>query len=320
MHLSTYEKELLALVTAVHRWRPYLLGRSFVIKTDQQSLKYILEQRIATPAQQKWLAKLLGYLFVVEYKKGCDNRVADALSRKVDVDVGGDGDQGSHSASLCLISFPCPTWIDDLKARYSSSYEVQQVLKQLQTENNRPEFFSFHNGLLLYKGRVFLWPNCDMKAKVLHLVHDSPLGGHAGFLKSYHRLKQDFFWHGMKSDLKLHIKECDVCQQMKSETCHLARLLQPLPIPDKPWSAVSMDFIDGLPRSQRMDVIMVVVDRLTKYVHFIALSHPYSAAKVAHLFARHVFKLHGMPTSLVSNRDPFFTVKFWAELMRLQGV
>ena len=92
MHLSTYEKELLALVIAVHRWRPYLLGRSFVIKTDQQSLKYILEQRIATPAQQKGLAKLVGYLFVVEYKKGCDNRVADALSRKVDVDVGGDGD------------------------------------------------------------------------------------------------------------------------------------------------------------------------------------------------------------------------------------
>ena len=172
----------------------------------------------------------------------------------------------------------------------------------------------------MYKGRVFLWPNCTLKAKVLHLVHDSPLGGQAGFLKSYHRLKQDFFWHGMKSDLKIHIKECDVCQQMKSKTCHPAGLLQPLPIPDKPWSAVSMDFIDGLPRSQRMDVIMVVVDRLTKYVHFIALSHPYSAAKVAHLFAQHVFKLHGMPTSLVYDRDPIFTAKFWAELMQLQGV
>ena len=89
---STYEKELLALVTTVHKWRPYLLGRPFVIKTDQQSLKYILEQRIATLAQQKWLAKLLGYLFVVECKKGCENRVADAFSRKVDVDLRGDVD------------------------------------------------------------------------------------------------------------------------------------------------------------------------------------------------------------------------------------
>lgn len=92
LHLSTYEKELLAQVIAVHKWRPYLLGRPFVIKTNQQSLKYILEQRIAIPAQQKWLAKLLGYLFIVEYKKGCENRVVDAFSRRVGDDLVGDVD------------------------------------------------------------------------------------------------------------------------------------------------------------------------------------------------------------------------------------
>lgn len=170
----------------------------------------------------------------MEHKKGCENKVADALSRKGEVDFGGDVARVPYSASLCLISFPCPSWIDDLKARYDSSLKVQQILKQLQTDASYPKFFSLHNGLLLYKGRVFMWPTCALKPKVLHLVHDSPLGGHVGFLKSYHRLKQDFFWHGMKSDLKVHIKECDVCQQIKTETCHLAGLLQPLPIPDKP--------------------------------------------------------------------------------------
>ena len=89
----------------------------------------------------------------------------------------------------------------------------------------------------------------------------------------------------MKVDLKTHVKECSVCQQMKHKTYHPTGLLQPLLIPDKPCSAVSMDFIDGLPKSQMMDVIMVVVDRLTKYVHFIALSYPYSPAKVTYLFA-----------------------------------
>ena len=107
---------------------------------------------------------------------------------------------------------------------------------------------------------------------------------------------------------------------MKQETCHLAGLLQPLPIPNKPWTTVSMDFVGGLPRSQRLDVVMVVVDRLTKYVHFIGLSHSYSAAKVATLFAQNVLKLHGMPTSIVSDRDLVFTAKFWAELFKLQGV
>ena len=89
----------------------------------------------------------------------------------------------------------------------------------------------------------------------------------------------------MRANLKKHIRKCGVCQQMKHETCHPADLLQPLPIPDKPWTVVSMDFVVGLPKSQRMNVVMVVVDRLTKYVHFMGLSHPYSIAKVAALFA-----------------------------------
>ena len=97
---------------------------------------------------------------------------------------------------------------------------------------------------------------------------------------------------------------------MKHETHKPAGLLQPLPIPNRPWSAVSMDFFSELPTSQRLDTVMVVVDRLTKYVHFIGLSHPYSSAKVAALFAQNVLKLHGMPASIVSNRDPVFTAKF----------
>jgi len=124
----------------------------------------------------------------------------------------------------------------------------------------------------------------------------------------------------MRADLKNHIRECGVCQQMKHETCHATGLLQPLPILDKPWITASMDFVVGLPRSQRLDVVMVVVDRLTKYVHFVGLSYPYSTVKVAALFAQHVLKLHGMPSSIVSDRNPVFTAKFWAELFRLQGV
>ena len=318
--LSTYE-ELLALVTAMHKWRPYLLGRPFIIKIDQQGLNYILEQRIATPPQQKWLTKLLGYLFVVEYKQGCENKVADALSRRSD---SASTDQTTVSpvtpSSLCLISFPCPSWIYELKASYQSDSIVQSLLQQLQDGSDMPKFFSLHNGLILYKGRVYMSPSCGLKLKVLQQVHDSPLGGHSGFLKSYHRLKQDFYWVGMRANLKNHITKCGMCQQMKHETCHPVGLLQPLPIPDKPWTTMSMDFVVGLPKSQRMNVVVVGVDRLTKYVHFMGLSHPYSTAKTTALFAQHVFKLHGIPNSIVSDRDPIFTAKFWAELFKLQGV
>jgi hypothetical protein len=87
LFLSTYKKELMALVLAVKKWRPYLFGNTFVIKTDQQILKHLLEQRISTPIQQKWISKLLGYHFVVEFKKGRENKVANALSRKEDIDL-----------------------------------------------------------------------------------------------------------------------------------------------------------------------------------------------------------------------------------------
>ena len=124
-----------------------------------------------------------------------------------------------------------------------------------------PKGFSNQNGLLLYKGRIYLG-SCDaLKVVVLQQVHNSPLEGHSGFLKTFHRVKRDFCWPGLREDVKKHVKECDACQRLKAETCNVAGLLQPLPILDKPWLDVSMDFVKGLPKSQSKDVVLVVVDR-----------------------------------------------------------
>ena len=123
----------------------------------------------------------------------------------------------------------------------------------------------------------------------------------------------------MKSDLKQFVRNCDVCQRIKSDTKSPVGLLQPLPIPTTSWTNVSLYFVEGLPKSMGYEVILVVVDRLTKYAHFVPVSHPYNAVKIAFLYMQHVFKLHGMPTSLVSDRDATFTSLFWSELFRLQG-
>ena len=106
---------------------------------------------------------------------------------------------------------------------------------------------------------------------------------------------------------------------MKSETFAPAGLLQPLSIPTTPWTDISLDFVEGLPKSQGFEVILVMVDRLTKYVHFVPVSHPYITAKIASLYMQHIFKLHGMPISMVSDRDATFTSLFWTELFKLQG-
>ena len=116
------------------------------------------------------------------------------------------------------------------------------------------------------------------------------------------------------------MKECDICHKLKRETCFPVGLLQPLSILEKPWLDVSIDYVEGLPKSHLKSVVFVVVDRLTKYTHFMALSHPYTTVKVANLHLHFVFKLHGMPSTIVSDRDPAFTSLFWQELMKLQGV
>jgi hypothetical protein len=123
----------------------------------------------------------------------------------------------------------------------------------------------------------------------------------------------------MKSQIRDYVRCCRVCQQAKPERTLPAGLLQPLPIPSEPWEMATMDFIDGLPQSRQFNCILVVVDKLSKYAHFIPLRHPYTASKVAEAFVDNIYKLHGMPKSLVSDRDPVFTSQFWKSVFQATG-
>jgi hypothetical protein len=142
-------------------------------------------------------------------------------------------------------------------------------------------------------------------------LHTSLVGGNSEFLKTYHRVKKDFFWDVLKTDVQRFVEKCLVCQQNKVETIKTPGLLQPLSIPSQRWEEVSMDFITGLPKSEGKSAIMVNVDRLTKYTHFCALSHPFKASTISTTFMETVQKLHGNPKIIVSDRDPIFTGHFW---------
>lgn len=305
---STYEKEMMAILHAVETWRPYFLGRRFQIRTDHHSLKYFLEQRLSSPQQNKWLAKMLGYDYEIIYKKGKDNRVADALSR-----------QFEEESTLLAISLPIPDWIEEARREWFSHPGLSQLISQLQVDPNSSKGYSWQNDILRYKDRVVISPTSTLKRSILAELHSSPIAGHSGFQKTYARTRRSFFWTGMKQDILTFVAECDVCQCHKGETVNTPGTLQPLPIPASIWTEVSMDFITGLPKSGNKSVIMVVVDRLSKYAHFCALPQPFTPTLVAQTFMDQIFKLHGMPTSIVSDRDPIFTSNFWQELFRIQG-
>ncbi|TQE12665.1 hypothetical protein C1H46_001685 [Malus baccata] len=308
MSLSTYDKEMLAIVFAVQHWRPYLLGQHFRILTDHQPIKYFLEQRITTPQQHKWLVKLLGYNYSVDYRPGTQNKAPDALSRKHDLLL------------LMGLSTPIFDCIPLLQQSYLHDPEVQKVWNLLsQAPSTSIKGFSLFNDILHYKQRVFVPLTSQWRPKLLEEFHASLQGGHSGFLRTYKRLSRNFLWPGIRKDTKQFVAECTECQRQNIENIHPPGLLQPLPIPTGIWQDIAMDFIEGLPPSNGYTVILVVVDRLSKYAHFVPLKHPYSAASIADTFIKEIFRLHGLPKSIVSDRDPIFISNFWQEFFKLQG-
>lgn len=139
-----------------------------------------------------------------------------------------------------------------------------------------------------------------------------------GISSNYKRVRQNFNWPGLKIAVKSFVASCDICQRNNYEAIKPPRLLQPLPIPYQIWTDIAMDFIEGFPHTHGCNAILVVVNRLSKYAHFIAIKHPYSAAKVVYIFLCEVFCLHGMPTTIVSDQDPVFINTFW-ESFKLHG-
>ncbi|KAL0542645.1 hypothetical protein IC582_008834 [Cucumis melo] len=303
-----YERELMAIVLAVQRWRPYLLIGKFRVKTDQKALKFLLDQRIIQPQYQKWIAKLLGYSFEVVYKPGVENRAADALSRK------------PEEVQLFGLSIPVTVDLDVIKREVSQDSKYKEIVRQLEHgEELQVDGYSLQKGMLMYKSRLVIVQQSSLKPVILETFHNSAVGGHSGFLRTYKRIAAELYWKGMKAEIKKHCEECLTCQRNKTMALSPAGLLVPLEIPQVIWSEISMDFVEGLPKSNGYEVILVVVDRLSKYGHFLPLKHPFTAKVVAELFVKEIVRLHGFPISIVSDRDKVFLSQFWTELFRLSG-
>jgi galactose-1-phosphate uridylyltransferase len=146
----------------------------------------------------------------------------------------------------------------------------------------------------------------SLQTQIISLYHDSAAGGHSGTIVTAKRVANGFYWKGQQKYIRQYTRECPICQQNKFENTHTPGLLQPLPILIAPFLDNSMDFVEGLPKSEGREVIFVVVDRFSKYAHFIAIPHPYTASSVVRVFIDNVYKLHGLPVTIVSDKDAVF--------------
>ncbi|WVZ97288.1 hypothetical protein U9M48_042837 [Paspalum notatum var. saurae] len=294
--LAAYERELIGL--------PYLWGRRFVVKTDHYSLKYLLDQRLATIPQHHWVGKLLGFDFSVEYRSGATNIVADALSHH-------DTNEGE------LLDISAPRF--DFIARLHHAQATDPALVAIHDEvhaGTRAAPWAVVDDMVANNGHLYIPPTSLLLQEILAAVHDD---GHEGVHRTLHRLRRDFHFPNMRRLVQDFVRACTTCQRYKSEHLHLAGLLQSLPVPSVVWADIGMDFMEALPWVHGKTVILSVVDRFSKYCHFIPLAHPYTAESMAQTLFTDIVHLHGIPQSIVSDRDPVFTSAFWRELMRLMG-
>ena len=196
---------------------------------------------------------------------------------------------------------------------------MSELLQQLAIHSPDAKGFSLEHGLIKYKGRIVIGANLALQTKLIATLHDSTVGVHSGIQATYQRVKKLYYWPGLKLAVELFVRQYGICQMAKHTNKKPAGLLQPLPPPKGAWQEITMDFIKGLPLLENANVILVVVDRLTKYSHFIQLRHPYTSARVAKAYMDTVVKLHGVPLSIISDRDRIFTSAFWKELIKAVG-
>ncbi|KAL4362235.1 hypothetical protein GQ457_04G035160 [Hibiscus cannabinus] len=184
---STYNREMYAITQAVRKWRQYLLGRKFVIITDQKSLRELTAQTIQTPKQQRWLSRLIGYNFEIRYRPGKMNAAADALSRET---------------SAVLMALTRTTWgiIEDIRKASEQDEALLHIRDQLQNRNSQYQDYDYQCGLVLHRGRIVVPNEIALRSLLLREYHESVSGGHAGMLRTFHRLSANFFWENMRRE------------------------------------------------------------------------------------------------------------------------
>ncbi|KAF8045596.1 hypothetical protein N665_4651s0001 [Sinapis alba] len=271
LNYATYDKELYALVRALQTWQHYLWPKEFVIHTDHESLKYLKGQNKLSKRHARWVEFIETFPYVIKYKQGKENIVADALSRRYVL---------LNTLDAKLLGF------EQIKEMYDTDSDFKDAYRSC--EKFAVGHYFRQDGFLFYDNRLCV-PNCSLRDLFVRESHGGSLMGHFGVAKTLKVLQDHFFWPRMKRDVERICERCATCKQAKSKV-QSHGLYTPLPIPHHPWNDISMDFIVGLPRTRTgKDSIFVVVDRFSKMAHFIACHKTDDALNVANLFFKEIW-------------------------------
>eukprot|EP00171_Calliarthron_tuberculosum_P007413 IDg7413t1 len=320
---SANDRELLAMVYFLKRFRCYLEGSSFELITDNQVLKHFFTKPQLSRREAMWL-DLFGHFGItqVTLKPGKAHVLGDALSRIPH----GPLLQLAELSNMQMVDLHLPAgfadnyFTDATFGPFFRALKGNMLLEKVEKDRvaRLLPLFELCDNRLYYKKKLCV-PRNNVK-DILKLAHDSTVSGHFGFSKTLHRLER-FHWRNKLRDVKIYCQGCFPCQQGKDSRVKPLGEPQPLEIPDRRWGSIATDFITQLPLTERgHDAITTFVDRFTKRVHFVPSKGTDDALQAARSFFNTVFRHHGLPDTIVSDRDPKFTARFWKELMHRCGV
>ena len=353
LNYDTHDKELLAIIEALKGWRHFCMGTKEPVKvlTDHMNLKYFTTTKDLNRRQVRWSQFLSDYNLQLVHRPGKLNPQADGLSRRVQDELS-IGDRLAQQTCLlppkmfaAINAKPENQRYNTIERLVKEAYEkdtyLQGVLDWLGSfgDDDRPPYppnsgkirrkcqdddldvgdngFHWDKELLLFDDHLYI-PE-SVRLMLLATTHDSPLSGHAGIRKTLELLQRDFWWPGLPKMVEDYVKSCDICQRTKPSR-RTYGLLQPLPAATERWVSVTMDFMTQLPPCGGFETLLVVVDRFTKMAHFIPCGKQVDSRQTAKLYIDRVFRLHGIPKEIISDRGGQFNAGFAKSFWKTLGV
>ncbi|KAK0637673.1 Transposon Tf2-12 polyprotein [Lasiodiplodia hormozganensis] len=324
---TIYDKELLAIVRAFEEWRPECVGTAVPIQvfSDHETLKSFLQAKKLSRRQVRYALMLQDYNFEILPIPGKENLRADALSRREQDLPQSEEDERvlfmnrpllnkSHFPLLAPLQLPVDPLVERLREANKNHPSLQAHREKAQAGD---EDLLLTEGLLTFKGRLLVPDDPALQLELLQEAHDKPATGHPGERRTIDLLRERYCWTGMRTQIKQYVRNCHSCKRAKASRNKYHGLLRPIPLPYRPWTDLTCDFVVRLPPCEGYDAVLVVVDRFSKMRHFIPCETGTSAAQLARLFKDHIWKLHGLPESIISDRGAQFVSKFWKELCKL---
>lgn len=316
-----YDREMLALITALDEWRHFLKGAQtqFEIHSDHKNLEYFRKPQRLNPRQARWVLTLQDYDFTLTHRPGRTMGKPDALSRRPDHDIGDDGNED--------ITMLKPEWFRPIQV--DSVEKIQHDVLNLSTHVDdfvtaqlgvNGDFEKTEDGLIYRKGKLVIPNDRALRGRIIAAHHDSVSAGHPGRDKTQELVYRSYWWPSMRKDVRAYVTGCSICQRTKIDHRRRAAPLHPNPVPDQNWEYMTTDMITHLPDSHGHNAILVFVDMKSKDFVPIPCTDELTSEGWANLFINHVYAHHGLPQRVYSDRGSVFVSAFIRDLYRKLGI